>query len=745
MTEDRETTRAFAGGAATLPAGLQLNGTYEIDRLIATGGMGEVYLGHVIETGDPVAIKVIRADMMGNEAAVTLFRKEASALHHLNHEAIIRYFVVAIDPGLGRPYLAMEFVEGEPLSEVIRRGGLSDDACFALIDRVASGLGAAHQIGIFHRDVSPDNVILPDGDVSRAKIIDFGIAKSTRLGAATVIGDGFAGKYSYVSPEQLGLFGGSVTERSDIYSLGLVIAEASAGKAIDMGQNHAETIERRRTLPSLDGVSPRLAPLVARMLEPMPEDRPASMAEVRALAAAARRGEMDARQAAPATGEPTMLLPRRERGRLRAMEPAPAIEREERAFALRYVAAGLVLLLLAAIPVALYVWPGFLLRPTDTASLDGDPYLPLPNGGTQRPGGGGTPQLRPSSVDTTTNGPGAADAEPDGPTTSPAGGLQPLDPKPAETKPADTRPAEFKPTESKPVDPRPVDPRPAVLPPSGSQTANGGAAGPAGLPPSGQNSAPSGLSLTPTGEAGGKAPAGQQPAGTGTQIASQTQQGTNQTQPTSNQPPEVKPPANTPEGFVARYPQTPCFLISLRNAGPGSAEIEAFGSEVKDIETFDKAFARAFGFEAAIQFRPITEPQCPAIEFLNRMPEGGGGASLGLDTFNPRVGQTVTGTVRGAGFKAVSALVVTEDGMVRALPARPDAGGQNTLITIEAEPGAAARRPKLVLVILSPRRPKAASFPGRVPARRVFGDLSAELAADREGVVVLRQYLRVEG
>ena len=105
-----------------LPAGLVLNGTYVIDSLIATGGMGEVYRGHVLETGDMVAIKVIRADMAANEAALALFRKEASALHRLNHEAIIRYFVVAIDPGLQRPYLAMEFVDGEPLSDILKRG-----------------------------------------------------------------------------------------------------------------------------------------------------------------------------------------------------------------------------------------------------------------------------------------------------------------------------------------------------------------------------------------------------------------------------------------------------------------------------------------------------------------------------------------------------------------------------------------------------------------------------------------------
>ena len=81
-----------------------------------------------------------------------------------------------------------------------------------------------------HRDLSPDNIILPGGKVERAKIIDFGIARSATIGGETLIGGSFAGKYNYVSPEQLGLFGGDVKEHSDIYSLGLVLAAAMRGK-----------------------------------------------------------------------------------------------------------------------------------------------------------------------------------------------------------------------------------------------------------------------------------------------------------------------------------------------------------------------------------------------------------------------------------------------------------------------------------------------------------------------------------
>lgn len=262
--------------------GTRLNGIYEIERLIAAGGMGEVYKGRAIQTGDPVAIKTIRPELARNEAALTLFRKEAAALHNLHHEAIVRYFVFSVDPDLGAPYLAMEYVDGQPLSEVLKQGPLGYDAVRILQRRLAGGLQAAHELGIVHRDVSPDNVILPAGNAARAKIIDFGIARSTVLGEGTVIGGGFAGKYSYVSPEQLGLYGGDVGAPSDIYSLGLVLAEALTGRPLDMGGSQVEVVEKRRRVPDFSAVDSRLRPLLERMLEPKPSDRIASMAEVAA-------------------------------------------------------------------------------------------------------------------------------------------------------------------------------------------------------------------------------------------------------------------------------------------------------------------------------------------------------------------------------------------------------------------------------------------------------------------------------
>jgi eukaryotic-like serine/threonine-protein kinase len=267
---------------ARLPQGTRLNGIFEIVQHIASGGMGEIYRGHAIETGDAVAIKVMRSDLADNTLALALFRKEASALHYIQHDAIVRYYVFSLDPGIGRHYLAMEFVDGQPLSDLLKSGPLTFEAALNLLERLASGLAAAHQHGIIHRDLSPDNILISGGDVGRAKIIDFGIARSTRSNDGTIIGSGFAGKFNYVSPEQLGLFGGDVTAKSDIYSLGLVIAECLSGRPIDMGGSQFEVLEKRRTLPDLQAIDARLRPLIEKMLQSDPKDRPESMSAVAA-------------------------------------------------------------------------------------------------------------------------------------------------------------------------------------------------------------------------------------------------------------------------------------------------------------------------------------------------------------------------------------------------------------------------------------------------------------------------------
>lgn len=280
--EDRTVFQPSAVGSVR--PGARLNGVYEIEKLVAQGGMGEVYRGFNIHTGDVVAIKMIRpeSEFLDNPDVSELFRREASILFNLVHEAIVRYFTFSIDPDIRRAYLAMEFVDGPSLTKRLASGPLPLDEVRILQRRIASALAAAHRLGVIHRDVSSDNIILPDGDVNKTKIIDFGIARSQRRESRTIIGSGIAGKLNYMSPEQLGLAGGEVTFKSDIYSFGLVLAEALRGQPLDMSGSQAQIIEKRRVVPDLSSVDKSIRPLIQAMLQPLPADRPASMAAVAA-------------------------------------------------------------------------------------------------------------------------------------------------------------------------------------------------------------------------------------------------------------------------------------------------------------------------------------------------------------------------------------------------------------------------------------------------------------------------------
>ncbi len=304
-----------------LGPGSLLNDTYEIDAPLGSGGMGEIFRGHEIHSGGPVAIKVLRADMIENKAAATLFQKEALILKDIHHDAIVRYYSFSFDPPLRRHYLAMEFVDGLPLSELLRQAPLSMEAITDLRHRVASGLDVAHRRGIVHRDISSDNIIVPQSEVSRAKIIDFGIARAPEIGGGTIIGDGFAGKYNYVSPEQLGLAGADVTPRSDIYSFGLVLAEACLGRPLDMGGSQAEVIDKRRVLPDLTLIDARLRPLIERMLQPDPRDRPETMQDVAAWSpeAGPRHAAMRTR-VVPGLAETPRTAPKQSPGSKRPVE-----------------------------------------------------------------------------------------------------------------------------------------------------------------------------------------------------------------------------------------------------------------------------------------------------------------------------------------------------------------------------------------------------------------------------------------
>ncbi|MEM6636311.1 MAG: protein kinase [Pseudomonadota bacterium] len=268
---------------STVPLGTMIIDTYEIEHLVNVGGMGEVYRARNIHTDDPVAIKIVLPALAHDPKIIALFQKEAQVLGRLYHDSIVRYHTFTLDKELGRPCLIMEFVEGESIYDRLENGPMPEEDVRALIRRVGGGLHAAHKAGTVHRDLTPGNVILTDGLVEHAKIIDFGIAKSTKMGTGTVLQGQFAGTLNFVSPEQLGDYGGEIDARSDIYSLGLLVAAACKGGTLDMGSTVVEAVNKRRGVPDLTGVYDGLRPLISNMLEPDPANRPGSMEEVIAL------------------------------------------------------------------------------------------------------------------------------------------------------------------------------------------------------------------------------------------------------------------------------------------------------------------------------------------------------------------------------------------------------------------------------------------------------------------------------
>jgi serine/threonine protein kinase len=230
----------------TLVPGDVLNGIYRVDRFIARGGMGDVYEGVNVESDERVAIKAVRSHLAADPKVLALFRKEARVLTQFAHPALVQYRVLAREPTLELYYLVMDFIDGEPLSSMLDGTRPAAAAVAGLGLRLASGLAVAHEHGAIHRDMSPDNVLLPEGRVERAKIIDFGIAKSLDVAAETVVGDGFAGKIGYVAPEQFGDFDRQVGPWTDVYSLGLVLLSYARGRSSDMGSTLAEAVERPR-------------------------------------------------------------------------------------------------------------------------------------------------------------------------------------------------------------------------------------------------------------------------------------------------------------------------------------------------------------------------------------------------------------------------------------------------------------------------------------------------------------------
>ena len=181
-----------ANNQGILNSGDVLNNTYVISDLVASGGTGEVYRATNRASGREIAIKILKAEFAQDEQFTNLMKREASVLHEVIDDCVVRYYdLLESDLHDGFLFIVMEFIHGHSLADYMRDSGpVAADVLLQVTERILRGLQAAHDKNAFHRDLSPDNILLRDGDPAQATLIDFGIAKDVNEGAKTVVGDG---------------------------------------------------------------------------------------------------------------------------------------------------------------------------------------------------------------------------------------------------------------------------------------------------------------------------------------------------------------------------------------------------------------------------------------------------------------------------------------------------------------------------------------------------------------------------
>src|SRR5215210_2606064 len=258
-----------------------LSGRYEVEELVGVGGMSSVYRAHDRLLGRMVALKVLHQQYTEDADYVERFRREARSVASLSHPNI----VTVIDRGEheGRPFIVFEYVDGENLKKQIERLGPAPvDEALELGLQIARGLSFAHQNGLVHRDVKPQNVLL-NGD-GQAKVTDFGIARSLDVQHGMTQTGTVLGTSDYIAPEQAQ--GERVDEHSDVYSLGVVLYELLTGEVPFPGENFVAVAMRHINEPPppirdrRPDVSPRLEAAVHRAMAKDPNDRFQTMAEL---------------------------------------------------------------------------------------------------------------------------------------------------------------------------------------------------------------------------------------------------------------------------------------------------------------------------------------------------------------------------------------------------------------------------------------------------------------------------------
>jgi eukaryotic-like serine/threonine-protein kinase len=309
-------------------------GRYRVDEVLGSGGMALVYRARDEELDRPVAIKVLADNLAADDAFRQRFLREARLAARLSHKNVTQVY----DSGEadGRPYIVMEYVEGETVAELLaRRGRLPPAEAVQLVLQVCAGLEHAHRAGLVHRDIKPQNLLVSrDGTV---KIVDFGIARSSHGTRLTETGS-VLGTAAYLAPEQAA--GEEVTAAADVYAVGIVLYELLAGRTPHTAESLTQFLARghEQPIPALTELAPEvpdaLEDVVMRCLARVPTYRPPSAEALAAeLAAASAEVPTVAAGEAPtriATDRPTPVAENRESwfrrlaGRPRALAVAVA-------------------------------------------------------------------------------------------------------------------------------------------------------------------------------------------------------------------------------------------------------------------------------------------------------------------------------------------------------------------------------------------------------------------------------------
>src|SRR5215203_708929 len=225
---------------------------YLVLEKLGEGGMGRVYLAEHVKMGRKSAVKVMNPGAVTDADAISRFNREAANASRISHQHVAQVYDFG-ETADGLIYLAMEYVEGEPLTDILKRdGALPPERAGEIARQTAEGLAVAHDMGIVHRDLKPDNIMLArfrDGS-DCVKIVDFGIAKAANIEAQKVTRTGLViGTPEYMSPEQIA--GDPLDGRSDIYSLGLVAFNMLTGRLPFPSKTAQESVIMRLTEPPM--------------------------------------------------------------------------------------------------------------------------------------------------------------------------------------------------------------------------------------------------------------------------------------------------------------------------------------------------------------------------------------------------------------------------------------------------------------------------------------------------------------